>query len=178
MAPTRGARGGSARSRHCPFADGFAVGGFADGFAVGGFAVGFDSVGGTWHGRAMTWTLIKLGIRLVAFLLVFWVATRRNPKIVVQPKWAIPLIAGVFSLLNTGLYWLLKPVLNLASFGVAWFLMPLVLNLIFLIATMRAVQSKKWLQIEGVGATLYLAGLLTVARGLLWFGLDWMPAKF
>lgn len=125
----------------------------------------------------MTWLAIKLGIRIVAFLGVFWFATKKNPKIVVQPKWAIPLVGASFAVLNTALYWLLKPVLNLASFGAMWFLMPLVLNLIFLVATMRLFQSKKWLQIDGVMAILWLAGLLTVAHGVLWFGLDWIPAK-
>lgn len=148
----------------------------------------------------MTWLLIKLGIRLVAFLAVFWVATVRSPKIVVQPKWAIPLVGGFFALLNTGLYWMLKPVLNLASFGAIWFLMPLVLNLCFLVATMRVFQKQNVappapagkagkdaprpkasrrpsLEINGIGTTLYLAAVLTAVHGVLWFGLDWMPLK-
>ena len=77
----------------------------------------------------MTWILIKMAIRLVVFVAVFWFAARKNPKIRIQPRWAVPLVAGVFAILNVGLYWLLKPVLNLATFNVAWFAMPLVLNL-------------------------------------------------
>lgn len=147
----------------------------------------------------MTWLLIKLGIRLVIFLAVFFLATKRNPAIVVKPTWALPVIAGFFALVNTALYWILKPVLNLASFGAIWFLMPLVLNLCFLIATVRVFQKtvmaaplkkgeappekpkmlrRPTLEIDGIGATLYLAALLTVAHGVLWFGLDWCPAKF
>jgi hypothetical protein len=148
----------------------------------------------------MTWLLIKLGIRLVVFLAVFWIATARNPKIVVRPRWAMPIIAGFFALVNTGLYWLLKPVLNLASFGAIWFLMPLVLNLIFLVATARVFQPhdlqtsghargtkdapapkpsrRPSLRIDGLTAFLYLAVLLTVAHGVLWFGVDYLPPKF
>ena len=85
-------------------------------------------------------------------------------------------VAGVFAVLNTGLYWLLKPVLNLATFGAAWFVMPLVINLGFLIATARVVERKKWLEIDGVRATLWLALILTAAHGVFWFGLDWLPA--
>jgi hypothetical protein len=113
----------------------------------------------------------------------------------------MPLIAGFFALLNTGLYWLLKPVLNLASFHAVWFLMPLVLNLIFLVATARVFQPhdlqtsghartgkdappppkpsrRPSLHIDGIMAFLYLAVLLTVAHGVLWFGIDYLPPKF
>ena len=149
----------------------------------------------------MTWMLVKLGIRLVAFLAVFWIATKRNPRIVVKPAWALPLVAGFFALLNTGLYWLLKPVLEVASFGAIWFLMPLVLNLCFLIATLRVFQKRDLappptaraikgqdapvvkpsrrpsLQIVGITATLYMAALLTAAHGVLWFAVDYLPLE-
>lgn len=125
----------------------------------------------------MTWLLIKMAIRLVVFVAVFWFSARHNPKIRIQPRWATPLVAGLFAVLNVGLYWLLKPVLNLATFNVAWFAMPLVLNLIFLLATVRAFQTKKWLEIDGVRATLWLALILTAAHCLLYAGLDYIPAK-
>ena len=125
----------------------------------------------------MTWFFIKLAIRLVAFTLVFWVATRKNPKIKIEPRWALPPVAGMFALFNVGLYWLLRPVLNLATFNVAGFVMPLVINLLFLVATVRVFQNKKWLQIEGVRATLWLAVVLTVAHGLMYLGLDYLPTK-
>lgn len=125
----------------------------------------------------MTWILIKMAIRLVAFVALFWFAARKNPKIKISPRWATPLVAGVFAVLNVGLYWLLKPVLNLATFNVAWFAMPFVLNLLFLIATIRVFQTKKWLVIDGVRATLWLALLLTAAHCVLYAGLDYLPAK-
>ena len=125
----------------------------------------------------MTWLLIKLGIRLLGFIAVFFLATRKNPKIKIEPRWAIPLVAGVFGIMNVGMYWLLKPVLDLATFGAAWFAMPLLINLGFLIATMRITEKKKWLVIDGIRATLYLALLLTAAHGVFWFALDYIPSK-
>ncbi len=125
----------------------------------------------------MTWLLVKLGIRLLGFMAVFFFAARKNPKIKIEPRWAIPLVAGLFGVMNVGMYWLLKPVLNLATFGAAWFAMPFVINLGFLIATVRIFEKKKWLVIDGIRATLYLALLLTAAHGVLWLGLDWIPSK-
>ncbi len=124
----------------------------------------------------MTWLLVKLGVRLLGFIAVFWFAARKHPKIKIEPRWAVPLV-GLFALMNVGMYWLLAPVLNLATFGAAWFAMPLVINLGFLVATMRILDKKRWLVIEGVRATLFLALVLTVAHGVFWLGLDWIPAK-
>ncbi len=124
----------------------------------------------------MTWLLIKVAIRLVAFIAVFWIATRKNPKVKIEPRWAIPLVAGLFGLINTGLYWVLAPVLHLATFGVLAFVLPLVLNGAFLYATERAVAKKKWLQIDGILTTIWMAVVLTAAHGALWFALDYIPA--
>jgi hypothetical protein len=114
----------------------------------------------------MTWLLVKLGIRLLGFIAVFWLAAARNPKIKIQPRRAIPLVAGLFAVFNLGLYWLLEPVLNLATFGAAWFAMPLLINLGFLLATLRVFEKKRWFVIEGIRATLFLALLLTAAHGV------------
>jgi hypothetical protein len=124
----------------------------------------------------MTWLLVKLGLRLAAFIAVFWIASRKNPKVKIEPRWAIPLVAGLFGLFNTGLYWLLAPLLAIASFGVAAFALPLILNGAFLYATTRAVAKKKWLQIDGVFAMAWMAVVLTVAHGALWLALDYIPA--
>lgn len=125
----------------------------------------------------MTWLLVKLGIRLLGFIAVFFLATRKNPKIKIEPRWAIPLVAGVFGVMNVGMYWLLQPVLNLATFGAMWFVMPLLINLGFLIATMRITEKQKWLVIDGIRATLYLAFFLTLAHGVFWLALDFIPGK-
>ncbi|MBP6631294.1 MAG: phage holin family protein [Kofleriaceae bacterium] len=125
----------------------------------------------------MTTLLIKLAVRLVVLTGVFWLAARRNKKIVIQPKWALPLVAGVFAVLNVGLYWLLKPILNLATLGAIGFVMPLVINTLLLVTTVRIVERKKWLVIDGLVATLWMAVVLTLTHGVLWFGLDYLPPK-
>jgi hypothetical protein len=125
----------------------------------------------------VTGILIKLGARLVVFGLVFFLAARRNPKIKLPKKWATPLIALVFALMNTALYWALTPVLNLATLGALGFLMPFVVNLLFLYATVRIFASRKWIEIESTMTYLWLALILTVAHGLLWFGLDYLPVR-
>ncbi|MBA3465269.1 MAG: phage holin family protein [Deltaproteobacteria bacterium] len=131
------------------------------------------------------WVLIKLAIRLVVFALVFFLAAKKNPKIVIHNKWATPLIALVFALLNTGVYWALTPILNLATLGAMGFIMPFVVNIIFLLGTVKvfdivnakrkAENKKPWLEIQGIMATLWMAGFLTLAHGALYLGLDYFP---
>ncbi len=127
--------------------------------------------------------LIKLAIRLVVFGVVFFLAARKNPKIVIRNKWATPLIALVFALLNTGVYWLLTPILNVATLGVAGFVMPLVVNMLFLLGTVKVFEKlhqkrkseKTWFEIQGLMATLWMAAFLTIAHGALYLGLDYFP---
>lgn len=125
-----------------------------------------------------TGLLIKLGVRLVVFGLVFFIATRKNERVVVSKKWALPLIALVFAVLNTGLYWVLAPILNLASLGMLGFVMPLIINGALLIGTEKIFAKKKWLEIQGVMATVWMAVFLTLAHGALYLGLDYFPARF
>jgi len=124
-----------------------------------------------------TGVLIKLGASLVLFTAVFFVAARKNPKVKIQPKWATPLIALVFAVLNVGVYWAITPLLNLATFGAVAFFMPFIVNLMFLFATVRIFGSKKWLVIEGLIATLWMSLLLTVTHGAIWFALDYLPNR-
>jgi len=119
--------------------------------------------------------LIKLGVRLVVFTGVFWFAAKKNPKIVFEKKWAPPVVALVFAILNTALYWMLKPVLNLATLGAVSFALPLVINGAMLVATMKIFEKKKWFRIEGVIATFWMALILTAAHAVLWFGVDYIP---
>ena len=121
--------------------------------------------------------LIKLGVRFVVFGLAFFIAAKKNPNVVLRNKWATPLIALVFALLNTLVYWALSPILNLATLGAVGFLMPLVANLIFLVITVRIFEKKKWIEVTSSLTYLWLAAILTIAHGLLWFGLDYIPAK-
>ncbi len=121
--------------------------------------------------------LIKLGVRLVVFGLVFFLATKKNKKVVVSTRWALPLIALVFAVLNTGLYWMLKPILNLATLGAVGFAMPLLINGALLVGTVKIFERKKWLQIQGVFAMIWMAAFLTLAHALLYVGLDYIPSR-
>lgn len=146
-----------------------------------------------------TGVLIKLGVRLLVFGLVFFFAARKNPKVVIHAKWATPLVAFVFAALNTGLYWALKPVLDLATLGALGFIMPLVVNALLLVATVKffaweklprfieqhgdkaatdkPADARPLFRIDGLFATLWMALILTVAHGALWVGLDYLPSR-
>jgi uncharacterized membrane protein YvlD (DUF360 family) len=121
------------------------------------------------HPSSVTWFLIKLGIRFVTFGIVFGVVAWKMEEVTIKPRYAVPLVAGVFALLNTALYWLLKPILNLATLGSLAILMPFILNGAFLYATERIV---KPLQIEGLWAKVVISAILTGAHGVLWVALD------
>jgi len=137
----------------------------------------------------MTWMLVKLGLRLVAFTAVFWFATRprrergapkdqapKPSRVTIQPRWAIVLIGFLFAALNTGLYSLLRPVLDLATLRMFSLIMPLVVNALILWGTVRLVEKRKWLRIDGWVAAAWLVGFLSLAHGALWLGLDYLPA--
>ena len=120
--------------------------------------------------------LIKLGVRLVVFTGVFWLAAKKNEKVIFEKKWATPLVAFTFAVLNTALYWVLSKVVNLATLGAISFLMPLVINTLLLGITVRVFQSKKhWFRIDGWLAMMWMAIALTLAHGLLWLGVDYIP---
>jgi len=119
--------------------------------------------------------LVKLGVRLVVFTAVFWFAAKKNKKIIIEKKWATPIIALTFALMNTALYWMLKPVLNIATMGAVAFAMPLVINGALLYATERIFQSRKWFRVEGVFAMVWMAIFLTIAHGALWVAIDYIP---
>ncbi|MBX3157381.1 MAG: hypothetical protein KF773_15505 [Deltaproteobacteria bacterium] len=152
----------------------------------------------------VTGLLIKLGVRLVVFGAVFFIVSRRNPRIIIRNKWATPLIAFVFAFLNTALYWALRPILDVATLGAISFFLPLVLNIVFLVATVRVFASirdrlaarapapaldkkgakgaqpeapKSWFEIDGIFATLWMALYLTAAHGALWVALDYLPNR-
>jgi hypothetical protein len=54
----------------------------------------------------VTWLLIKIGIRVVVFGAVFGLYSWKDPRVIVRPKYALPLVALVFAVINTALYWL------------------------------------------------------------------------
>ena len=121
----------------------------------------------------MTPVLVKLALRVLVFGLVFALAVKKHERIKLEPRWALPLVGLVFALLNTGLYWLLRPVLNLATLGAAALVVPLAVNGAFLWATQKAVaRARVKLTIEGLRPAIFLAVLLTVAHGVLYLALD------
>ena len=119
--------------------------------------------------RVMEALLVKLGARFVVFGVVFAFAVKKNPKITVKPKIALPLVALVFALLNTGLYFLFSKVLNVATLGMASLVVPFLLNGAFLWGTQKILRP---LRIEGWRPTIWLAVLLTAAHGLTWLIVD------
>lgn len=121
----------------------------------------------------MTALAIKLLVRVVVFGGVFAVAAHRHPKISIAPRVAIPLVGLVFALLNTGLYWILKPIVTMATLGGLALAIPLLLNGLFLWATARVLRP---LKLAGARPMIYLAVLLTVAHGLLYVVLDVLAA--
>ena len=125
--------------------------------------------------NGLTGFLIKFGVRLVVFGLVFWLVAKRNKNVIIHKRWAIPLVALLFAALNGALYFILKPVLNIATLGAIGMLMPLVINLMLLAVTIRIIEKRKWLEINGFIATIYLGTALTVAHGVLWVVLEYLP---
>jgi uncharacterized membrane protein YvlD (DUF360 family) len=113
----------------------------------------------------MTEFLIEFGVRFVVFGGVFAVVAWKSERVVVQPKWALPLVGLVFAVLNVALYWAMRPVLDLATLGSMGFLMPLIVNAILLYGTNRVL---KPLKIDGILMMLWLSIYLTIAHGVLW----------
>jgi hypothetical protein len=138
------------------------------------------------------WFLIRFGIRLVAFTGVFWFATRprksdrldkdgkpevKPARISIQPRRVIPLIGGLFGVLNTCLYLILRPLLNLATLGTFSVIMPLVVNGLLLWGTTRIVEKRHWIKIDGFLSAAWLVGAITIAHGVLFVALEYLPAQ-
>jgi hypothetical protein len=89
----------------------------------------------------------------------------------------------VFAGLNTGLYWALKPILDLATLGALGFFMPFIVNMVLLVATVKffaweklprfitkqsadakQADAKPLFEIRGIMTTLWMALILTAAR--------------
>jgi hypothetical protein len=134
-----------------------------------------------------TGLLIKLGVRLIVFAGVFFVVARKHPKVAIHARWATPLVALVFALLDTAVYWVLVPIFDLATLGTLGLIAPLVANVLLLVATVKFFawdkiphikpDHKPMFEITGTFATLWLALILTAAHGALWFALDYLPNK-
>ena len=55
--------------------------------------------------------------------------------------------------------------------------MPLVINGGLLALTMKVFEKRKWFRIDGFFATIWMAIVLTLAHGVLWFAVDYVPSK-
>ena len=108
--------------------------------------------------------LIWLAVRFVVFGIALTFAMKKVKDVKVTPPHALPLVALVFALLNTLLYWLLAPVLNLVTLWTLWFLVPFLANAVFLYVTDRIL---KPLKIDGMIAFLKTAGIVTIAHLVL-----------
>lgn len=108
--------------------------------------------------------VVKLVVRVLVFGVAFAFITRRTRDVRVEPRSAIPVVALVFALLNTALYWLISPLVTLASLGLLWFLAPFVANLVLLYLTDRLARP---LKIQTFTALLYASAVLTLAHLLL-----------
>jgi hypothetical protein len=124
-----------------------------------------------------TGILIKLAVRLVVFSGVFFAATKYLEGIVVTKKWAFPLLGALFAVMTTLFYWLLAPILELATFNAIGFAIPLVVNLVLLAITIRLLKTKGWLEVHGFFSSMWLALCLTAAHGVMWFALDYLPTR-
>jgi hypothetical protein len=109
--------------------------------------------------------LIWFAVRFVVFGVAITFAMKKVKGVKVEPKHAIPLVALVFALLNSLLYWLLASVLNLVTLWSLFFLVPFVANGVLLYATDRLL---KHLTIEGIVAFVKTAGIITAAHLLVW----------
>jgi len=125
----------------------------------------------------VTGVLVRLGASLLVFTGVFWLAARRDPRIKIENKWTTPVLGVLFAVMNVLVGWALTPLLNLATLGSLSFFMPLVVNLLFLLATIRIVQGKKWLVVDGMIALVKLAVFLTAAHFVLWVALEYFPNR-
>ena len=140
----------------------------------------------------MVWMFAKLAIRLVVFTAVFWLATRprktderdkdgrpvlKPPRLSIQPRWAIPVIGVLFAGLNILLYWIVRPVLDIATFRTFSILMPLVVNSLLLFGTTKVVEKRQWMKMSGWFTAVWLAVALTLAHGVLYAALDYLPGK-
>jgi uncharacterized membrane protein YvlD (DUF360 family) len=127
--------------------------------------------------QGATGVLIKLGIRLVVFALVFWLVARKHDKVILKTRWVAPVVGLVFAVLNTALYWGLSRLFEVATLGALGIAMPFIINGVLLYATTRIFERVKseWFRIDGVFAGLWMVMVLTAAHGVCWLALDYIP---
>jgi hypothetical protein len=105
--------------------------------------------------------LVDFGIRFAIFAAVFALGCWRLRGVQVRPRWALPLVAVTFATLNTALYGVMVPLVNLASLWTLSLVAPLIANGAFVYLTARVLRP---LRIDGVMPMLWLSLYLTAAH--------------
>jgi uncharacterized membrane protein YvlD (DUF360 family) len=105
--------------------------------------------------------LLKLLIRTVVFGIVIAFVTRRDSKVVVEPRSALPTVAAVFAVLNVALYSFLWTVLNISTLFVLFFVVPFVANALLLWLTDKLMKS---FRVEGVSSLAFTSLCVTLAH--------------
>lgn len=108
--------------------------------------------------------LIRLGIAFVVFGAAITFATLKIKEVKVTHKAVIPLVAIVFALLNTGLYWLVAFTIKAISLWTLALVAPFLANAVLLYATDRLL---KQFEIKGIMPFLKTAGLMTIGHLLV-----------
>jgi uncharacterized membrane protein YvlD (DUF360 family) len=109
----------------------------------------------------MSSLVLKLLVRVVVFGIVIAFVTRRDSKVTVQPRSALPVVAAVFSVLNVLLYGFLWTALNISTLFLLFFVVPFVANAILLWVTDKLVKSFK---VEGLGPLAFASLCVTLAH--------------
>src|SRR5215471_4713624 len=112
----------------------------------------------------MIFFLLKLLARIFVFGVALTYVSRRSTDVRVEPRSALPVVAAVFTILNTILYTLISGVLNLGTLWLLFFIVPFVANAIILLLTDRLLKPFK---IESMTALMRTAGIVTIAYFLL-----------
>ena len=108
--------------------------------------------------------LVTLFVRVVVFGIAIAFITRRNTKVTVEPRSALPVVALVFAGLNALLYGFLKTALNISTLFMLALLVPFVANAILLWMTDKLIKPFK---VEGLYALAHASLIVTVAHILL-----------
>jgi uncharacterized membrane protein YvlD (DUF360 family) len=109
----------------------------------------------------MVGLVIKLLVRVVVFGIAIAYVTRKNAKVKVEPRAALPAVALVFALLNTGLYWLIAGTFKVVTLWTLAIVAPFVANAALLWLTDRILKPFK---VDGWMALAYAAFVVTLAH--------------
>ncbi|MBI4509680.1 MAG: phage holin family protein [Deltaproteobacteria bacterium] len=105
--------------------------------------------------------LIKFGVRVLVFGVALALATRVVPRVRIEPRSALPMVALTFALLNSFLYWFISFAMNLFTLWLLWFIVPFLANAVLLWLTDKLLKPFK---IDGGWPLLHAAGIITLAH--------------